>query len=93
MKIYANIIKSGQVVKTSCIGTAILDDGRISASKFNALKRSAMKEFPSPKKGQYMELTTEDGKNLRVWRLPLPLSVVSYRLTHQQAQQHLSGHL
>ena len=78
MKIYANIIKSSHVVETSFIGTAILDDGRISASKFNALKRSAMKDFPSIKKGQYMEITTEDGKTCEFGGYPCPYPYVRF---------------
>lgn len=61
-KIYANIVKSGKVIKSACIGSAILDDDRIKARKYNDLMRCARKEFPEKKKGQYITLTTEDGK-------------------------------
>lgn len=61
-KIFAQIEnRDGVAVKSECIGTAILDDGRVSARKYNALVRTARKVFPDLKKGQRLHLLAEDG--------------------------------
>lgn len=61
-KIFAEKIKDGSVVKRIELGVAILDDGRISASKYNSLKRIAFKNIGSLKKGAYFNIVTEDGR-------------------------------
>lgn len=62
MKIYAQVVKSGKVLKTEQIGSARLDDGRVSARKYDELKRAAMKIFPNLEKGEHLQLVTEDGR-------------------------------
>ena len=60
-KIYAQIVKSGNVIHSQQIGTAILDENRISAEKYNKIKREAFKAFPEIKKGCYMTIVTDSG--------------------------------
>lgn len=60
-KIYAQIIKSNQILHSQQIGTAVLDENRVSAEKYNALKKAAFKAFPNIKKGCYMSLVTDSG--------------------------------
>lgn len=62
MKIYAQVVKSGKALKTEQIGFARLDDGRVSARKYDDLKRAAMKIFPNLEKGEHLQLVTEDGR-------------------------------
>lgn len=77
-KIYANIIREGKVLETKQIGTAILDDWRVSGRKFNSLKREAMKQFPNTAKGEYMTLTTECGKVAKFGGYPCPYEFVRF---------------
>lgn len=60
-KIFVETIKNGVVIKRAEIGVAVFDEGRISARKYNELKR---KQFASGyiKKGCYQSLVTESGK-------------------------------
>lgn len=62
MKIFANIIRDGKIVKSHQIGTALISEDRISARKFNELKRSAMKVFPYLGKREFMTIVAEDGR-------------------------------
>ena len=62
MKIYAQVVKSGKVVKTEQVGSARLDEGRVSARKYDELKRAAMKIFPKLEKGEHLQLVAEDGR-------------------------------
>lgn len=60
MKMYAIFYKNGsKETRTEEIGTARLDEGRISERKYNELKRAAMK---LAKSGERISITTEDGR-------------------------------
>lgn len=62
MKVYANIIKgNGEVIRTKFIGTCYLPEGKMSYRKYRELQRAADKAFPNIKKGQWLEITLENG--------------------------------
>lgn len=62
-KMYAIVIREGKEIHRAEIGTARLDDGIISARKYDSLKKAAWKCFPDLKKrGDYISIVTESGK-------------------------------
>ena len=65
-KIFAVMYRSesnGPVeVSRQQIGVAILDESRVSARKYNELKRAAMKAYPTSKGNHHMGIVTEDGR-------------------------------
>ena len=61
-KIFATKISNGNEVARVEIGVAILDEGRVSARKYNELKRAANKAITNVGKGQYIRIVTADGR-------------------------------
>ena len=77
-KIYANIVKSGKVIKSACIGSAILNDDRIKARKYNELMRCAKKEFPEKKKRSVHDIGHRRWERMQFRRIYLPFPVCSF---------------
>jgi hypothetical protein len=61
MKIYTELIKGNEVLERKEIGTAKLDEGRLSARKYNELKRALMKECTKKPKNCTWKMVTENG--------------------------------
>lgn len=50
------------VLSRTEIGVAVLDDSRVTARKYNELKRAAMKAYPTIPANCVMRIYTEDGR-------------------------------
>lgn len=59
--VLAERIRNGKVIEIKEIGNAILDEGRISARKYNELKKKALIGIAPRRKGEYVRIVTENG--------------------------------
>ena len=60
-KIFAELVRRGNVVRRVQISVAIFDENRITLRKFNELSKAARDSF-NLKKGEYINIVTESGK-------------------------------
>jgi hypothetical protein len=78
-KIYAVQVKNGvgEIARKE-IGVAVLDEGRISAAKYNELKRAALKAFPRDEtRGSWcVSIVTEDGRKDTFGGYPADVNVM-----------------